>query len=110
MTTIPVNTTVQIARRVAGTPDRYGNDTPTYAEPGLPLAAWLEQTQAREITVGADTAISDWLLGLPSNPDLAHRDRVLADGATYEVVGRPELQRQPGGSVHHVEARLRLIT
>lgn len=82
--------------------DDWGSATSTDSK-GL-----LQQTSAIEVTLGRDTVISDWLLFLPADAAVDAVARVVVDGSTFEVVGRPDLVRTPRG-VHHVEVRLRLV-
>ena len=71
--------------------------------------ARLEQTDATEITVGRSTEISNWSLLLPPLTAVQPQSTVVVDGATFEVIGLPEVHHTPSGP-HHVQARLRLVT
>lgn len=97
--------------REDGAADGYGNLTPVWDLPTVHRAR-LEQVGGSEVTVGASVQVADWDLYLVSEDDAARqikgRDRVLADGVTYEVVGPPTIHRAPRGK-HHVEARLRVV-
>lgn len=87
--------------------DRYNNPargTPT--ETTYP--ARVEQTSAQEITEGRSTLISDWVAYLPHDADVEGHDELVYDGATFEVVGMPNVQKTPRGP-HHTEVRLRLV-
>lgn len=97
-----------VLRRGVGAADRYGTAQPTWTAVGDPLPCRLEQTDAEEVTVGADTQTSDWRLITVADADIDGLDRVLVDGRTFEVVGPPAVHHTPAGA-HHVEARLRHI-
>lgn len=106
---VPTNATVTIGVYSQSTTDSRGNpvDTWTY---GTPISAWLEQTEAQEVTRGRETLLSDWLLVFPDpSTAIGGRDRIQDDqGRTFEVVGPPEVVTTPRGP-HHVEARLRHV-
>jgi hypothetical protein len=91
----------------AGAVDDYGNQVDTFA-PGVEYAARLEQRIGLEQTGDQNIQVGEWLLILPPEAVIDGTDRVLADGATFEVVGPPVRQRTPRG-VHHIEAALRLV-
>lgn len=104
------NTTVIIETRGEGAADDYGNTQPTYT-PAPPVGGYLEQTSGVEVTEGADTAVSDWLLLLPGGDiPIGHRDRVKENGRVFEVVGSPDVKKAPGRPGHHTEVRCRLVT
>lgn len=114
----PINARVRIHNRTddADAPlDPWDNPVAGWVDVGRDVEAWLRQTSAQEVTAGADTEISDWSLRIPGHElqglELGHRDRVHHGDAVYEVVGRPlEARADVGGDVHHLEARLRLVS
>lgn len=64
---------------------------------------------ASESEAGPVISTSDWLLILAPDVSIGQHDQVMAADATFEVVGPPVQQRTPAG-VHHIEARLRLVS
>jgi hypothetical protein len=92
--------------RYATVTDDYNNEV---RDPNNPTVATypcrLEQTPSMEITVGANTQISNWVIYLPPDADVKGTDVIQADGVTYEVLGPPMANRSPI-MVHHQEARL----
>jgi head-tail adaptor len=99
--------TVTVRPASDGTVDEYG-DTSTVFAAGTTYRGRLEQRSAQEVTDGRDTFVSDWVLYLLPDAVINGRDRVEADGNTFEVVGAPIVQRSPRGP-HHIQASLRLV-
>lgn len=89
--------------------DRYHNPVQV-PDDGTEYDAWLEQTEARELTVGRETVVADWLLLLPPAAEgIDATDEVTdSDGRRFQVLGSPALIRTRRG-LDHVEARLRLV-
>ncbi len=100
--------TVTVQTHGAGAADEYGNATDTWSA-GVQHKGRVEQRNATEITVDGDVQRSDWLLFLGPEVAIGGRDRVTADGRTFEVVGPPSVARTPRGP-HHLEANLRHVS
>lgn len=99
--------TVTVQTHTAGADDVFGNQADTFPS-SRTYRARLEQTAEDEQVVDRDTLRTDWLLILPPEAQISGRDRVVADGVTFEVVGPPAVQRTPRGP-HHIEARLTVV-
>lgn len=96
--------------RAAASVDRYNDVSADWSSATRTVVhGRLQQTDTVEVAVGRDTVIADWVLFLPAGTDVLPSDRVEVDGATFEVVGLPNVAHTPRGP-HHVEARLRSIT
>lgn len=87
--------------------DGYGNLVPGWTSPRQ-YPGRLEPQAGSEVTTGSSVQVSDWKLYLPPEAVIEGRDRVQADGVTYEVVGPPARRRTPRGD-HHVEVRLQVV-
>lgn len=100
---------VRIRSYQEGATDKYNDATDDHGDP-VEKRARLEQTDAREITVGRSTQISDWLLMIVKSAVIGANDLVLdEDDRVFEVIGAPSKERDVGGRITHVEANLRLI-
>lgn len=88
--------------------DEWGNQTTeTYQD--VDALAYLEQTDAEEITSGQETYVSRWKIALPSSVGpLTGRDQITVTDLeqTFAVVGRPARPWRPSSGEHHIEARL----
>lgn len=101
--------------RAGTTGDRYN---PAAARPDWSAAtrttaqAIIEQEASSEALGSRDTVTSAWrLFTLPGvDIDLTAYDRIEWNGRTLEVDGAPAKVTGRGGSVHHIEARLREVT
>lgn len=91
--------------------DPYGRDVPDWEHAStLDTTARLQPAGEAETLVGRDEQQADTLAYLPAGTHITGRDRVLAGGATYEVVGPPRRWRVPWtDSEHHVRAALRKV-
>lgn len=99
---------VQILSPTTST-DRYGGDTLTYGAAGPVVMGWLSQTSNDEPqSEGRDPLVTGLVLFLPTGTDIDGRDRVIIDGTTYTVEGRPNDAWEPSGS-HHLEVRLQEV-
>lgn len=99
--------TVTVKHRSDGAVDRFNNPSDVF-DAGTVYRARLEQATGDEQMTDRSVQTSDWLLFLPPEAVIGGRDRVEADGSTFEVVGPPVVQRTPRGA-HHIEARLTLV-
>lgn len=98
--------TCSVSLFTAGVVDAEGNPTATSTSVTYPCR--LQRRDAGEETAGLPSERSSWLLFLPDDATVDGGATVIVDGVTYEVDGPPE--RVYGArSVHHVEARLRLV-
>lgn len=105
-----LNQPLTIQRRgVVGT-DEYGNDVlGTVSTPAA--VGYVEQTAAKEITVGQETYTTDWLVVLPAGTAIDGSDRIVHDGRLLEVIGSPHEAWNPRRrAVDHVEVRAREVT
>lgn len=90
--------------------DDYGNDVYGVVSTGTVLG-YLEQTEAREITLDRETYISDWLDVLPAGTTVDANDEIVYGGVTYEVIGPPDHVWDPRlGAEDHIECRLRVTS
>lgn len=89
--------------------DRYGNLVRDWANAGTTThKAWVTQRDASEDDTNRTAEVSGWrMFAYPDNP-VAAGDRIIYDGAVFEVVGHPAKAKTPRGP-HHVEAELRLV-
>ena len=78
-----------IHRRTTGAVDDFNNPSITYIADADPVDLLLVHTASREVTVDRNTQISDWFARLPAGTSISGRDRLVANGATYEVLGPP---------------------
>lgn len=90
--------------------DGYGNDVYGVVSSST-VNGYLEQTDAREVTLNRQTYISDWLALLPAGTAIDSNDHITYAGATYEVIGPPNRCWNPRlAAEDHVECRLRSAT
>ena len=100
---------VLVLNPAEGESDEYGNEVEAFEDP-RPYRGRLEQTRAREITIGRSTQISDWLLMLPRGAAISGNAIVLdEDDRVFEVLGPPSEERGVKGRVTHIEANLRHV-
>lgn len=99
--------TVTVQHHAEGAVDRFNDPTGGF-DAGTEYRARLEQSAGDEQSTDRSVQVGEWLLILPRDAVIGGRDRVVADGSTFEVVGPPVVQRTPRGP-HHIEARLRLV-
>lgn len=114
--TIPVRLLTQTVDIVtAGTTtvtDDEGNATRAAAGTvNVPARIEREQSLAdnAETSDGPVAAVTKWLLIVGPEVTIGMHDQVVSEGVTFEVDGPPVVQRTPAG-VHHIEARLRLVS
>lgn len=89
--------------------DRYGNTVRDWANATrTTYSGWVEKRGRTEQTASGDRnlQLADWLLMLPATAVITGSARVEYDGATFDVIGPPQLVRTPRGP-HHIEADLR---
>lgn len=96
-----------LARDTSGTDD-WGRAVETWPEPGVDVRGRLELATGAEETDDQDVQTSRWRLFLKPDVTISGRDRVRADGVTYEVDGPPTVQRTPRGP-HHLQVSLRAV-
>jgi hypothetical protein len=101
--------TVSIQNMTEGSEDGMGNAE--LAASGAPVTTngLIQQTSTQEVTIGRDTAVSDWVLYLGAGESIGYQDLVSEGGRTFEVVGDPYRVRSPLGE-HHLQVRLRQVT
>jgi hypothetical protein len=100
-----------VTRYAPGTPAADG-DVPLVGTPTSSICALRPKTSGEAID-GSDIQTSNWELFLPADcADLSGQDHVTTtvDGYTYELVGDPQVVRDPRiGLVHHVEAIVKRV-
>ena len=103
--------TVTIERRSAATTDPdYGNDVPGTVSAEV-TQAYVEQTDAVEITVNRETYRTDWRVFLLPEVTIDGSDRIIHGSRVLEVIGSPhEVWNPRTRSVHHIEALAREVT
>jgi hypothetical protein len=86
-----IGETVTILRNTATGRDAYGNDKYTHTSVDVSgCGVWpSDAAGGNETTQGRDTVISGLTVLFPPGTAVAATDRVVARGATYEVVGEP---------------------
>jgi hypothetical protein len=77
-----------VQRTVTGT-DAYGNDL--YGETTVSVGAVFAPGSSSELIQGQDTVLTHPSLYLPLSSPPAPTDRVVVDGVTYDVDGKPEV-------------------
>jgi hypothetical protein len=98
-----------VRNRFGSTTDDYNNvvvndtvvDTKTYP-------CRLEQGPSTEITLGANTQISNWVIYLPPDADVKGTDVLEVDSQKYEVLGPPTVSITSAGP-HHKTAQLTVV-
>ncbi len=99
--------TCDILAFTVGAPDAYGNLVKTWVTVyDDELCRWSTPSN-REVKVGAEVVIADLQLFLGVNTVISEQNRVILDGATYEVLSAAD--RQNGSANHHVECLLRSV-
>lgn len=89
--------------------DRYLNEQADWdAATEVDEWGWLYQESASEVVGGRDTEESRWVLRLRADAVVTAADRVLGDGLTFAVDGRPTVASTPSGP-HHLKVPLKLI-
>lgn len=106
-----LNQAVVIQNRASGSSeDEMGNEE--IADSGSPIVTkgriWRRREQPQEVTIGRDTAVSDWVLDLMPDVDIDHRAIVTEGGRTFEVLGSP-YPVQGSANTHHLQVALRLV-
>ena len=95
--------------------DEYGNPAESwgpavvYAPGTANGGVALQHVDSEEMTTQRNVQVGDWLLVLHPHATIGGRDRVEADGSTFEVIGPPQLLRDIRGRPHHWEARLQHV-
>ena len=90
----------------SGEADDYGNMVP--ARTLVQTVGELQQRGRDEPGDQGEMSRTDWLLFLPAETVIDTADRVIVDGAGFEVVGDPWHVRNPRlAALSHVEATLR---
>lgn len=91
------------------TTDRYNNIVADWTAPTERSArAWFAQQTSTEDHTQRDAQVTEGTATFAPDVGLSASDRVVVDGATYEVVGVPNVAWTPRGP-HHVEAHLRAV-
>lgn len=104
------NVTIQTA---STTVDRYNNTILDWTAPTeTPAKAWIAQLKKRSFGAEDFTqrdAVTTSLIAFfsPDTPITAY-DRVVFDGAAYDVDGAPDIAWTPAGA-HHIEVHLGLL-
>lgn len=88
--------------------DRYGDTVKATTGRRVTSPARVVQQSRVEDHDGREARATGWLIYLPAGTDIVATDRVIWDGATFEVIGAPN--RAPDRRTeHHVECDLRLV-
>lgn len=104
------NQPLSIQRRgVTGT-DEYNNEV-TGTTATVATVGYVEQTEAKEVTVDRQTFVTDWRVFLPEGTAIDGSDRIVHGTKTLEVVGAPhEVWNPRAKRTHHLEIRAREVT
>lgn len=104
--TIPI-----IIQRAGSAADRYGNVSIDWTNPvSTTVAGWLDTNLRRmgEDDKNRDQVESDGSCFLPGSADVRGTDRLIINGATYQVWGQPAPVLRPGWpGIHHIECRIK---
>jgi hypothetical protein len=86
-------------------PERVETGTDTYP-------AWFDQSRSAEDLDRRDASSTDGLVVLPVGAVVGMLDWVDIDGTAYDIVGQPRRvwRGLGGGSEHHVECAVRVVT
>jgi hypothetical protein len=91
------------------TTDRYNNEMPDWDNAStVDTNGWLQDLSSVETLGSRDTVTTSARAFLPTDVEIAPTDRVVIDGATYEVDGAPITARTREGP-HHLEVTLKLV-
>lgn len=98
--------TVGVKKRVAGSTDRYGNETVAFAS-AANTAARVEQltgsTSAEELLKDRDTRLTWFRIFLPPTVDVDALDQIVWGSRTFEVDGEPTTHYD-SHVAHHITA------
>ena len=93
-------------RFTEGAADSYGNPIKTWPDNLTNQPCRLSTPSGREIMVGAEVVVADYLLFI-GDVDITEQDRVVIDTVAYEVLLVKSLQDSTSG--HHRECYLRTV-
>lgn len=82
------------------TTDRYGN--PTEDETSVTARAYVQPVKTSEETVNRDTRVTGYNVFLRPDEDVDALSRIVWEGITLNVVGKPSRFDTPRGA-HHIE-------
>ena len=88
-----------------GTPDKYGNPKKTWGD-YLASPCRLMDSGGREVKIGVEVVIADYLLFLP-DIDVTEQDKIIINGMTCEILLVEQLQDNRNN--HHKEILLRIV-
>lgn len=90
--------------------DRYHNQAVDWANADrTTFTAHVQPVSSTENIDGRDQVTVD-LKAWVTTADWKATDRVEFEDDTYEIVGRPQVWPSPGGTTHHTELALRLVS
>ena len=95
-----------VSRYTEGTRDSYGKPARTWADHLTAQACRLTTPTGREVQVGVEVVIADYLLFM-QDVDVTEEERIISGGVTYEIL--LVKIRQDGVDDHHRELFLRTI-
>ena len=90
---LPTPHTIQVERwsANAASRDAHGNPAETYAAPEAVAVHWIGPAGSAEDALGGRRHAEAVLqIGAPAGTVIDYRDRVLIDGARWQVVGEPQ--------------------
>lgn len=93
-----------VRRDVPGATTAYGYKTETFGDHLTSQACRLEAAKGREVKIGADIVIADYVLFM-QDIDVTEQDKILLDSVTYEILLVELMDNGFGG--HHKELLLR---
>ena len=99
-----------LTRTTDGEPDDY--NVPTEETTTTAVRCWLTQANAGESTRDTNQQTEDMVVYLPAGTEVAGRDRLTIDGATYELQGPPWSASNPlmGGAAAFVQVGARRVS
>lgn len=91
---------------MSGAADVFGD--PSESTTATTASCYIEQKQASDTTAGQSVGSEEWLCVFPAGTSIDQNDRIVVDGATYQVYGPPWTVANPRlGSTGQVECTLR---
>ena len=101
-----INTCTTRRYPAGGAVDAYGTPAKVFADFLVAIPARWSTPNNREVKVGAEVVLADLQLFL-NDVDVTEQDRVVLNGATFEVMSAS--RRQDGVGDHHMECLMRTV-
>lgn len=105
---ITMTTQATVRRFDVGT-DSYGNTVRTGEVTDTEILCWVSPNDSDEEQANRDQVERLFKIFIDGEADVTHRDQIITDGLTLEVMGAPFKYRDRRGVVHHLEAIGRIV-